>query len=87
MSRMTWGRAIADEREEAGDESPTVAIAPANLALDREFDNGYGGAEGMPFTLWTEERVYFPVVYDGAEWVASVPRNPCDEATDHVGGQ
>lgn len=54
--------------------------------LDREFDDGYGGAEGCSFTIWTETRVYFPVVYDGSEWISSVPRNPCDEATSHVGG-
>lgn len=55
--------------------------------LDIEFDDGYGGSEGKPFTIWTHDRVYFPAVYDGAEWVGSVPRHPCDEATGHVGGQ
>lgn len=53
--------------------------------LDIPFDDGYGGTEGKPFTLWTKNRVYFPVQYDGAEWVDSVPRNPCDEATKHLG--
>lgn len=52
-----------------------------------EFDNGYGGAEGMPFTAWSEDYVYFPVVYDGAEWVGRVPRNPCDKVTYHHGGE
>jgi hypothetical protein len=37
--------------------------------MDREFDDGYGGAEGDAFTVWTAKTVYFPVVYDGAEWV------------------
>jgi hypothetical protein len=55
--------------------------------LHRQFDAGYGGSEGRPFTLWTTNRVYFPGVYDGAEWVASVPRNPNGEATRHVGGE
>ena len=36
--------------------------------------------------LWTAARVYFPACYDGSEWCESVPRNPCDEATTHVGG-
>ena len=39
-----------------------------------------------PFTLWTIKRVYFPATYDANEWVASVPRDPCDEVTKHVGG-
>jgi hypothetical protein len=54
--------------------------------LDVDFDAGYGSPHGPRFTAWTTQRVYFPVVYDGAEWVGSAPRNPCDEATEHVGG-
>lgn len=37
------------------------------------------------FTIWTSDRVYFPVQYDGMGWVGSVPRNPCDEATSPMG--
>lgn len=33
----------------------------------QNFYIGYGGTEGIPFTLWTEKRVYFPVCYDGIE--------------------
>lgn len=54
------------------------------VALDVPFDNGYGGTEGRTFTVWTHTRVYFPTEYNGAEGVASVPRNPCDEPTRHV---
>ena len=54
--------------------------------LDVAFDAGYGSSHGPQFTAWTADRVYFPVVYDGAEWVGSVPRNPCGQATEHVGG-
>ena len=54
--------------------------------LQRNFDNGYGIAEGIPFLLWTSTRVYFPVQYDGSEWVDSVPRHPCKEVMYHVGG-
>lgn len=52
--------------------------------LDEKFDSGFGGAEGHPFTLWTQNRVYFPTAYDGAEGVSSAPRNPCDEVMEHV---
>ena len=55
--------------------------------LVEHFDAGYGGSEGKPFTLWTTHRVYFPVVYDGAEWVGSVSRNPDGKPTYHFGGQ
>ena len=55
--------------------------------LDIEFDDGYGIIEGFPFLLWTEKRVYFPVYYDGSEWVGSVPRNPDENAIpQHFGG-
>ena len=50
------------------------------------FDEGYGGPEGKPFTVWTKTRVYFPAVYDGLEWVESVSRNPDGNPTHHVGG-
>jgi len=55
-------------------------------SLDDDFDDGLGRRNGCLFTLWTNNRVYFPAQYDGSEWVASAPRNPCAEATDHVGG-
>jgi len=54
--------------------------------LDAKFDHGYGGTEGCDFTLWTKARVYFPVCYDGSEWVGSVARNPDGKATPHQGG-
>jgi hypothetical protein len=54
--------------------------------LNKEFDPGYGGEEGLPFTVWTKDYVYFPACYDGSEWVAWVHRNPDGHATSHVGG-
>ncbi len=50
-----------------------------------EFDSGYGDTEGVSFTAWSEKRVYFPVCYDGSEWIGSVSRNPEQEHTSHVG--
>ena len=60
--------------------------------LDIIFDCGYGTSEGVAFTLWTKKRVYFPTVYDGAEGVDSVPRNPNNPTTQaditrHIGCQ
>ena len=54
--------------------------------LNRKFDLGYGGTEGAPFTVWTKDRVYFPVCYDGTEWVGSVARHPDGKPTEHQGG-
>ena len=54
--------------------------------LDTKFDAGYGGTGGKSFTAWGEKFVYFPICYDGAEWVGSAPRNPCDIQTPHQGG-
>ena len=51
-----------------------------------EFHAGYGLHEGVPFTAWSEDYVYFPVGYDGCEWVGRAPRNPCDKVTKHQGG-
>jgi hypothetical protein len=53
--------------------------------LDELFDHGYGCSNGAPFTLWTKNHVYFPAVYDGAEWIAFVPRHPNGRVTEHVG--
>lgn len=64
-----------------------VAVAPNEEALDKEFYPGYGGSEGPPILVWTEDRVWFPVVYDGAEWLGSAPRNPTPEGQSHVGGE
>lgn len=54
--------------------------------MEKMFDDGYGGTEGCPFTVWTKNSVYFPICYDGAEWVGRVSRNPDGKATDHQGG-
>ena len=83
-----WRDMIEDEMKNHDDSLSAwvVKVIPADLDLDRQFDAGWGGAEGKPFTLWTADRVYFPACYDGSEWVESVPRHPSDEVTDHIGG-
>lgn len=54
--------------------------------LDIEFDDSYGGTEGPLFTLWTQGRVYFPICYDGSEWVGSASREPDGKPMEHQGG-
>jgi len=55
--------------------------------LLKEFYDGFGWSQGKSFTAWSNDYVYFPVVYDGSEWVGRAPRNPSEEVTDHQGGQ
>ena len=78
-----WEKLI---KQEAGDDK-IIACTLSDDELVREFRDGYGGHEGAAFTAWSEKYVYFPIVYDGAEWVGRSPRNPCDEATAHMGGE
>lgn len=83
----TWRKEITKEMKKHGDlwknvESKTIS----NKELNVEFDASYGQEEGMPFTVWTKDRVYFPACYDGSEWCASVSRNPNGETTGHIGG-
>jgi hypothetical protein len=73
--------------EDAAGDDKIIAYTLSDKELVREFNTGYGLHEGAPFTAWGEKYVYFPVVYDGAESVGKAPRNPCDEATAHVGGE
>lgn len=80
--KETWGEMITTVA--AGD---TIIHCTLNAEqLDTPFYSGFGGTDGAAFTAWSEKYVYFPVQYDGAEWVARVPRDPCDVATEHVGG-
>lgn len=83
----TWRREISENMAKVNDPGPLIACTLDDAGLDREFYDGYGRVEGEPFTARTAARVYFPVVYDGAEWVGSAPRHPCDEATRHQGGE
>jgi hypothetical protein len=83
----TWREQIEIEMRRHGETWADVAGCTLDDAeLDRRFDHGLGSVNGAPFTLWTTARVYFPGCYDGGEWAASVPRHPCGEATEHVGG-
>jgi len=83
----TWRQELDEARKEAGDDSEIVAVAPREANLDVTFNEGFGGSEGPHLLVWTHERVYFPVVYDGAEWLGSAPRNPQADGQRHVGGE
>jgi hypothetical protein len=88
MATTNWHELIEFTMKRRGE---TLADLVDNTMTDeemlKEFDDGYGSAEGAAFTAWSTRFVYFPVVYDGSEWVGSVPRHPNGEPTNHVGGQ
>ena len=82
-----WKSLIQEKCESNGETIDQIVCTLSESEMLREFNDGYGGSEGMPFTAWSENYVYFPVVYDGAEWCGSAPRHPCDKATNHQGGE
>lgn len=82
----SWDDVIGMAFQHNPDQHDKYESPALDKMLDREFHAGFGWPEGDYFTVWTEKRVYFPVQYDGAESVGSVPRFPCNEATIHLGG-
>lgn len=85
--RTTWRKEITEELQSHNENwDDVVSCTLTNEQLDKTFYSGYGGNEGDPFTVWTVNRVYFPVCYDGAEWVGSVSRHPDGHPTKHQGG-
>ncbi len=83
----SWRQDLTESMKQRGESwSDVDAHTLTEEQLDEKFDHGFGGTSGTPFTLWTKNHVYFPAEYDGAEWVAVVPRNPNGVATAHVGG-
>lgn len=83
----TWRELLQEALVDRGESFKSiVSNTMTEDEMDKEFDDGFGGREGIGFTVWTERRVYFPATYDGAEWVASVSRDPDGGATEHIGG-
>jgi len=82
-----WYNYLKKSFEITGDDFSKIKTTLSPQELHRVFDDGYGVSLGSPFTAWGEKYVYFPVVYDGNEWVGYVRRNPCEEASRHWGGE
>jgi hypothetical protein len=83
----SWKELINDEMKRVGEsfnDCEYCTLSEEDLSF--EFDNGYGCIEGKEFTLWTKNRVYFPVQYDGYEWCRSVSRIIDKEPIEHIGG-
>ena len=82
-----WKEMLIKVFNETGDDFEKMETTLTDEELVKDFDDGYGGRNGVHFTSWGEKYVYFPVVYDGAEWVGYAPRNVCDIKTFHWGGE
>lgn len=82
----TWRDEVTNEMTAQGDPGPLLAVSPNEDVFNERFDAGFGGTNGPQFLAWTEQRVYFPVNYDGAESAGSAPRNPVPLGQQHVGG-
>ena len=83
----TWKALLSRALEERGESfSDLESNTLTEDDLVQEFDNSFGGVEGKPFTAWSAKTVYFPICYDGAEWVGSVSRHPDGKPTEHQGG-
>ena len=88
MVNTTWQKLISKSLKAANETWDDVeATTLTDEQKTQIFYDGYGGSKGVNFTLWTKNRVYFPVIYNGAQWVGSVARHPCDEASSHHGGE
>lgn len=77
---FTWGGRLRRAMFEAGDAGPVECRLTAEQLAETAWK------VAPHFLAWTPTRVYFPVKYDGGEWVESAPRNPCDEHQYPVGG-
>lgn len=83
----TWKKQLKYELEENGEDFDCIISSTlTEEQMNVEFDGGYGAVEGEPFTVWTNDYVYFPCSYDGSEWVGSASRNPNGKPTKHQGG-
>lgn len=80
MTMISWAEKIAIF------DDTIIACTLTDKVMALKFDGSYGGHVGLPFTAWSEDWVYFPVVYDGSERVGRAPRNICDHSCRHFGG-
>jgi len=82
-----WKEMLIEVFKKTGDDFEKMETTLTDQELVKEFDNDFGCVEGLPFTAWGGNYVYFPVVYVGHESVGYAPRNVCDIKTFHQGGQ
>jgi len=82
----SWHELLEEASEEDGESALDLVCTLTPEEMDAEFKVGEGCIQGLPFTAWGKDWVYFPIKYDGQEWVGRAPRNPCDTSMEHQGG-
>lgn len=60
----TWRKELAVMMESNMDLCDYVCTL-SEEEMDIVFDDGFGIEEGLAFTAWTDDYVYFPLCYDG----------------------
>jgi len=82
-----WDTGWPEEKPSSGF-PPTglLTIEQAEPYLALRYDSGFGCFQGFHFTAWSKSWVLFWSVYDGAQRIQAVPRNPCTLAVEPVGG-
>ena len=74
----TWKELLKQEMKYYNDDMKNiVSVSPKNLNLDKNSES----EDENPFTIWTNDRVYFPMIYNDFGLIESVSRNPNDENT------
>jgi hypothetical protein len=84
--KTTWRKKIQEEMNINGDSFDNLIGSIFDDDIDDEFEDGYGGTQGCEFQLWTTNYVYFPICYDGSEWVGSANRHVVNASLAHQGG-
>ena len=82
----TWKELFQDAFVQTKDKWDDLKTTFKNGEENTDFNPGYGRENGCHFTAWSKDYVYFPICYDGSEWVGHVARNPCDIKHEHQGG-
>ena len=72
----TWRNMLEGLLAFTKDEIETLVFEPADIDLDKPFDDGFGIPEGVPFRAYSNDWIYICTEYDGAESLVLVPRNP-----------
>ena len=86
VEMMSWKEAIEIEMEVHADswENGESVVVRDGGDIETRFDSSEGKTEGKPFCVWTRDRVYFPLTYNGMEAVGSVSRNPDQRPVVHL---
>lgn len=82
-----WYDMLKEIMKEDGEDFSRKICTISDDELQVNFDPEFKGeVEGQLFTAWGEKWVYFPLCFDGLEWIGHAPRNPCDISMSHQGG-